>query len=301
MAQVPLHQFRAGEVVSYLSGVDFGTTWRILEPRGHAGDGTPGYAIQRVHDSNQLRLFVREDALRLVWASGSVTPIPFDTQYAYPNQVSPVLFGWSVGPGSIVFWRGTQYRLQAFALHTGGERQVWFTDGGVRRARSTSTDDVAAWEADFTTADGQPIRGPLQPPVIPPGSPEPPPPAVPSPIDFPELPSIGDFRDAVAIIRADISEGARLQGEHFDIIRREIAARQAEITAVPTATAEFVGPLIENSESRLRALIEGLELPTLGDLIDLVPLLSLFLQNPATAILESLGPLTISGDVNEPD
>lgn len=63
-------------------------------------------------------------------------------------------------------------------------------------------------------------------------------------------------------------------------IRQDISEIPREIQAIPTATVEAVGPLIEGQTDRLSALIEGLAVPDISDLLGLVPGLAQFLRSP---------------------
>lgn len=274
MAQVPLHQWAVGDTVTPMRGAMSGAQYMVTALLGIDRDDGPLYGGERWLNDDDVLRNISEVAYRRTAREGDGLPPPLDTVYVVANQVNPGLFGWRVGPGSIVLWNGTTMRIQAFSTTSLGRRQVIFTDGDFDVARSTSTVAVEQWESRFRQSDGTPVRDESPPPpvnVV--GGPEPPQPILPPPgLDTAELEALSR------------------------IIANDVTGIRNTLNGLPLATANFVGPIVQDGTSTLSDLISGLIPATLSDLVALAPSLAAFLSNPLAAILESGGEFTLDND-----
>lgn len=76
---------------------------------------------------------------------------------------------------------------------------------------------------------------------------------------------------------------------------QDITQIQAQLVQVPVSVAQHVGPILAESEGRVRSLIEGLIPSDLGALLDIVPALASFLDDPLSYLFD--GGLSISQEV----
>lgn len=98
-----------------------------------------------------------------------------------------------------------------------------------------------------------------------------------------------NIRNDISQNRKEIEDSA---GRTTADVRAGLEATDSKITAVPTATAKSVEPLIVDLETRLEQLISGLPTPDISDLLGLVPGLTLFVASPLEFLLTQGGSIS---------